>query len=175
MAKTPSVMIQALKDAVQMELEGQQFYRQSAQAAKTPGVRQIFEYLAEQETYHIDKIQEIYRALEKDPQWSEALAHFAQPHERRNVFAEVLTNEAMGKGTADELDALRIGMEMEEKSVAYYNKLAREATGPLERRFFLSLVNEEREHFLTLLDFHNFIADPADWFFISEMAHVDGA
>ena len=175
MAPSSSLMIKALKDAVQMEIDGQKFYQQSAQAAKTPGTREIFDYLAVQEKYHIQKIQEIYQALEKDPQWSEALASFAPPHHQPNVFAELLKKGAMGQGDAGDLQALQTGMQLEEKSIAYYNKLAREAADPLERRFFLSLVNEERGHYLALLDFHNYLADPADWFYISQMGHVDGA
>ncbi|MBW1952233.1 MAG: hypothetical protein JRI66_03995 [Deltaproteobacteria bacterium] len=53
-------MIDALKDAVQMEIDGQKFYQQAAKQAKTPGTREIFEYLAKSEEYHIQKIREIY-------------------------------------------------------------------------------------------------------------------
>ncbi|MBW1985832.1 MAG: ferritin family protein [Deltaproteobacteria bacterium] len=175
MAQDISCMIDALKDAVQMEIDGQKFYQQAAKQAKTPGTREIFEYLAKSEEYHIQKIREIYQALEKDPKWSETMCTFEQPHHDPNVFGKALAKETMGQGNADDLKALKLGMDMEEQSVAYYNKLAREAATPMERRFFLSLVNEERGHYLALLDYHNYLADPADWFFVSEMAHVDGA
>ena len=45
--KVQEYMLQALKDAVQMEVEGRQFYLDAAKKVKSAGVRQIMEYLAE--------------------------------------------------------------------------------------------------------------------------------
>ena len=80
--KVHEYMLQALKDAVQMELEGRQFYLEAAKKVENAGVRQIFEYLAESEKYHIDKFNEIYRSLEKDPTWTAPLAAFNPPQAR---------------------------------------------------------------------------------------------
>ncbi len=65
--KVQEYMLKALKDAVQMEVEGRQFYLEAAKKVKSAGVREIMEYLAESEKYHIEKFNEIYRSFEKDP------------------------------------------------------------------------------------------------------------
>src|SRR5512139_2575089 len=78
--KVQEYMLQALKDAVQMEVEGRQFYLEAAEKAKSAGVREIMEYLAESEKYHIEKFNEVYRSLETDPAWTEPMAAFKPPH-----------------------------------------------------------------------------------------------
>jgi rubrerythrin len=63
---------------------------------------------------------------------------------------------------------------MEECSIDYYTKLAKEVVNPLARRFFMSVAHEERAHYLTLMDMHNYLSDPGDWFYVKQMGHVDG-
>ena len=173
--KLPEYMLKALKDAVQMELEGRQFYQEAAKKVKNPGVRQIFEYLAESEKYHIEKFNEIYRGLEKDPQWTASLAAFNPPKHEPYVCVLAMTQADQGTGGQDDLQALRTGIKMEECSIDYYTKLARETNIPLARRFFMSVAHEERDHYLTLMDMHNYLTMPEDWFYVTQMGHVDGA
>jgi rubrerythrin len=174
MTKIHEYLIQALKDAVQMEIEGRQFYLEAAKKVHSAGVRGILEYLAEAEVYHIDKINEIYQSLQKDPSWTEPMAAFAPPRHEPFVCVLAMAKENQGTGGKDDLEVLRTAIKMEECSIEYYTKLAREATNPLARRFFMSIAHEERGHLLALMDMHNYLSDPADWFYIQEMGHVDG-
>jgi len=175
MAKVQEYLLQALKDAIQMEVEGRQFYQEAARKVKGDGVRQIMEYLAESEKYHIDKFQEIYENLEKDSAWTEGMAAFAPPRHEPFVCVLAMNKEDQEAGGKDDLEALRTGLKMEQCSIDYYTRLAKEATHPLARRFLMSVAHEERGHYLTLLDMHNYLTDPADWFYVTQMGHVDGA
>ncbi len=175
MTNDSCLVVQAMKDAVKMEEDGLEFYQQAAQGAKSAGTRDIFEYLAASEKYHIRKIREIYERLEKDPTWNEGMCSWVQPHQQPNVFTEAMAKATAGKGDEGDLKALEVGISMEEKSIAFYQKLAQAAGDPLERRLFLSLVNEERGHYNNLVDYRNFLIDPADWYYVKEMGHVDGA
>jgi rubrerythrin len=65
MANIQEYMLKALKDAVQMELEGRQFYLEAAKKVKSEGVREVLEYLAESEKYHIEKFNQIYQGQGK--------------------------------------------------------------------------------------------------------------
>ncbi len=172
--KVQEYLLQALKDAVQMELEGRQFYLEAAKAVKSTGVRQILEYLAESEKYHIDKLNEIYRNLQKDPAWTESMAAFAPPRHEPYVCVTAMAKEDQGTGGKDDLQALKTGLKMEECSIEYYTKLAKESVNPLARRFFMSIAHEERGHYLALMDMHNYLTLPEDWFYVTEKGHVDG-
>jgi rubrerythrin len=173
--KVQEYMLQALKDAVQMELEGRQFYLEAAKKVESAGVRDILEYLAESETYHIEKFNQIYRSLEKDPAWTEPLAAFTPPKHEPYVCVLAMSKENQASGGKDDLQALRTGINMENCSIDYYTKLARETNNPLARRFFMSIAHEERGHYLMLLDMHNYLSLPEDWFYVKQMSHVDGA
>jgi rubrerythrin len=173
--KVQEYMLQALKDAVRMELEGRQFYLEAAKKVKDPGVRQIFAYLAESEKYHIEKFNEIYRSLEKDPAWTESMAAFSPPRHEPFVCVMAMTQANQGTGGQDDLQALRSALKMEECGIDYYTKLARDTNNPLARRFFMSVAHEERGHYLTLMDMHNYLTLPEDWFYVKQMSHVDGA
>ena len=173
--KVHEYMLQALKDAVQMELEGRQFYLEAAKKAESPGVRQIFDYLAESEKYHIDKFKEIYQGLEKDPNWTAPLAAFNPPKHEPYICVMAMTQADQGTGGQDDLQALRSALKMEECGIDYYTKLARETKIPLARRFFMSVAHEERAHYLTLMDMHNYLTLPEDWFYVTQMSNVDGA
>jgi rubrerythrin len=174
MTKVQEYMLQALKEAMQMEVDGRQFYLEAAKKVKSDGVRQILEYLAEAEIYHIKRFQEIYRSLQTDPSWSEQLAEFKPPRMEPYACVMAMAGEEQGSGGQDDLEALKTGLKMEQCSIDYYTKLAKETDIPLARRFFMSLAHEERGHYLMLLDMHNYLTDPADWFYITQKSMVDG-
>jgi rubrerythrin len=103
------------------------------------------------------------------------MCEFSPPAEDSKIFSAALAKGNMGTGDANDLKALEIGMKMETKSIEFYQKLAKQAQDPMERRFLMSLVNEERGHYNFLADYRNYLVDPADWYYIKEMGHVDGA
>ncbi len=173
--KVQEYMLQALKDALQMEVEGREFYLQAAKKVKSEGVREILEYLAESEKYHMEKFNEIYQSLQKDPQWTESMAAFNPPRHEPYVCVLAMTKDRQETGGKDDLEALRTALKMEECGIDYYTKLARETNIPLARRFFMSVAHEERGHYLTLMDMHNYLTLPEDWFYVTEKGHVDGA
>lgn len=175
MTKVQEYMLNALKEALQMEVDGRQFYLEAAKNAKNEGVRQILEYLAESEVYHIKKFKEIYESLQKDSTWTEELAAFKPPHIEPYACVRAMGQVEMGGVEQKELEPLKTGLKMEQCSIDYYTKLAKETNIPLARRFFMSLAHEERGHYLMLLDMHNYLTDPADWFYVTEMSMVDGA
>ena len=175
MTTVKEYLLNALKEAVQMEVDGRQFYLEAAKKVKDEGVRQILNYLAEQEQYHIQKFTELYKSLKEDPKWTEALAEFKQPHYEPYVCVLALAQADQAAGGKDDLEALKTGLKMEQCAIDYYTRLARETNIPLARRFFMSLAHEERSHYLALLDLHNYLTDPGDWFYVTQMSHVDGA
>ncbi len=175
MTKVQEYMLKALKEALQMEVDGRQFYLEAAKKTKNEGVREILEYLAESEVYHIKKFQEIYQSLQEDPNWTEELAEFKPPQIEPYACVMAMSQAEQGKATKKELEPLVTGLKMEQCSIDYYTKLAKETNVPLARRFFMSLAHEERGHYLMLLDMHNYLTDPADWFYVTEMSMVDGA
>jgi rubrerythrin len=163
----------ALKRAIEMEQEGKRFYLESASSVKSGLARRIFEELAKEEDYHIIMIKKIYKQITEDKKpLTEWITSTGGPGDLEKVFQESLKEEA--KASADDLSALRFGLEREEKSISYYEALAREAESNFEKRFYLTLSYEERGHHLRIMDAMEFLTDPASWYYIKEGDMVDG-
>ena len=115
---------------MQMELEGRQFYLEAAKKVQNAGVRQILEYLAESEKYHIEKFNEIYRDLEKDPAWTESMAAFNPPQHEPYICVWPWPRRARKPAARTISRPCAPAFKMEDCSIDYYTKLARESQEP---------------------------------------------
>ena len=77
-------------------------------------------------------------------------------------------------GTSSELDAVKVAIDKEKKSYDFYENQASKAIYDTERSFYEALAREEREHELTLLDYYDYLSDPAGWFVKTEHPSLDG-
>jgi rubrerythrin len=162
----------ALRQAIQMEQEGKQFYLASAKQADNILAGKVFEELAEEEEQHILAIKRIYAALETSKSLTEWVTSTGVPGNLDKVFNDSLLANA--KASESDMAALRFALDLEEKSVEYYEALVRETQNPFERRFFMTLSFEERGHYLRVLDSIEYLTDPAGWHYIRERDMVDG-
>ncbi|MDD4985399.1 MAG: hypothetical protein PHQ43_06370, partial [Dehalococcoidales bacterium] len=93
----------------------------------------------------------------------------------RTVFADAIGKTGAGvDATATELDAVKTAMGMENKTGDYYKVQGQAATHDAERDFYQTLVGEERAHYLVLLDYYEYLSDPAGWFVRKEHPSLDG-
>ena len=75
---------------------------------------------------------------------------------------------------ATELDAVQTAMNMENKTYDFYKSQGKNATGDAERDFYNTLAAEEKGHHLVLLDYYEYLKDPAGWFVKTEHPSLDG-
>jgi len=78
------------------------------------------------------------------------------------------------KAAPAELDAITIAMDMENKTYDFYKSRGEEAVYDVEKRFYEALAAEERGHYLALVDYREYIIDPAGWFTKIEHHSLDG-
>jgi|WetSurMetagenome_2_1015567.scaffolds.fasta_scaffold527563_2 rubrerythrin len=162
----------ALKQAIEMEEEGKKFYLESEALVKSSLAKRIFKELALQEDNHIVMIKKIYAEMSADESLKAWITSAHEPGNLEKIFKESLIDKA--KASKDDLNALRFGLEREEKSIAYYETLANGAESYFEKRFFLALSYEERGHYLRLMDAVEYLTDPAGWLYMTERDMVDG-
>ena len=62
---------------------------------------------------------------------------------------------------------------LEALKIAIYKDQARSATYDAEKDFYELLAAEEQEHHLVLLDYYEYISDPAGWFVMKEHPSLD--
>ncbi len=167
--------LEALELAVQMEVEGQEFYRKASQRSSNRLAKELFQQLASEEDLHRRKFVEIYEALEKGQNWPSVTPPSEKGKRLKSLFAEA--SRALGSEfqiAQSELDAIKIAMDMEEKSYNLYRSRSQQSSLPVERRFYEALAAEERGHHLALVDSYEYLSDPAGWFIKREHLSVDG-
>jgi rubrerythrin len=78
------------------------------------------------------------------------------------------------KATPGEIDTVTQTMDMENKTYDFYNKQAGRSTYDVEGGFYKALAAEERNHYLALVDYREYLLDPAGWFANKEHPSLGG-
>lgn len=167
---------QALKTALQLEIEGKEFYQKSGEGMGNPLARKLFQHLAEQEDVHYKVIREIYETVTSRQEWPQKDTVFEHEKSLKSVFREAI--EGLGKDAKpapSELEAVKTAMKMEDQSYSFYRSRGEEATSPTEKAFYQALTAEERTHYLTLVDSYEYLSDPQGYFTKTEHWGLDGA
>ena len=167
--------LEALQIAIQMEIDGKEYYLKASQESSNELGRKLLGSLATEEDTHRQKFEEIYSAIRSKMAWPMTDFQPDGGKRLRTIFAR--TTEEMGsniKAPTTELDAIQTAMAMENKTYDFYSSQKRNATYDAERDFYETLAAEEREHHLILLDYYEYLKDPAGWFVRKEHPSLDG-
>jgi len=167
----------ALRNALKMEAEGKEYYQQAARQSASAAGRKLFETLAVDETEHARHFQIIYQRVMDNQGWpADIITGTGAKHDPGTFFADCLADLKAGKEVAaTELQAVDTAMQMENESYELYSSLADDAGSSLERSFFEKIMAEEREHYLLLNDYREYLKDPSGWFAQKEHHSLDGA
>ena len=167
--------LEALQFAIRMEIDGKEYYLTISEETSTAAGKSLLQSLAAAEDFHRQKFVEIYEVLRGRQSWPVIILQSPSAGELRTVFsraAEELSSNV--KPLATELVAIEKAMEMENRSYDYYKSQETEAEHDVERDFYKNLAAEERVHQLALLDYYEYLKDPAGWFVRTEHPSLDG-
>jgi rubrerythrin len=78
------------------------------------------------------------------------------------------------KATSTELDSIAKAMEMENKTREFYNSQDQKAAYDAEKKLYSALAAEEEGHYLALVDYREYLIDPAGYFRKAEHHSLDG-
>jgi len=167
--------LEALQIAIQMEIDGKQYYLKASQESGNELGKKLLQALAAEEDIHRQKFEQIYNAIRNKKAWPVTDFQPDGGKRLRTIFARA--TEEMGtdiKALATELDAIQTAMDMENKTYDFYKSQGESAAYDAERDFYQTLTGEEREHHLVLLDYYEYLKDPAGWFVKKEHPSLDG-
>jgi rubrerythrin len=175
MPSEQEVTLSALQTALQMEIDGKEFYLKASKASRNTLGKDLLKKLAAEEDVHRQVFQDIYDKIKNKKVWPDIKYRGDGGQAIRTVFAEALEN--MDKNTKSieaELDAIRTGMDMENKTLDFYNKRSKQASYTAEKQLYEAIAMQESEHYRVLMDYYDFLQDPAQWFVKKEHTSVDG-
>jgi rubrerythrin len=166
--------LEALKIAIQMEIDGKEFYLKASRESTNELGKKLLESLAGEEDVHRQKFTEIYNALRDKNTWPAVDFQPNGGRRLRTIFARA--TEEMGsseKAPATELEAVKTAMDMENKSYDFYINQSKNTTSAVARDFYETVSAEEREHHIILQDYYEYLQDPAAWFVKKEHPSLD--
>jgi rubrerythrin len=167
--------LKALEIAMKLEEDGKRFYTDASEKATSSFARDMFVSLAKDEDVHLEKVKEIYDKLREERAWPKVVTSIGDVVKTKAVFpGDTKDLNMTEEDISESVKVLKMGMEMEEKSITFYNELTEKATDPFEGRFFFALAHEERGHYLSLWDYREYLEDPAGWFGMKEGFRLDG-
>lgn len=165
----------ALQRAIRMEIDGKKFYHKASQESSNELGKKLLKSLAAEEDLHRQKFEEIYNAIQSKKAWPEIDFHLDRGRELKTVFTSAIKKIGSDiRAPATELDAIQTAMDMENKTYDFYKTQVQDAVYDAEREFYEALAAQERVHHQVLLDYYEYLKNPAAWFVSKEHPSLDG-
>jgi len=155
-----------LEFALQMEKDGENFYRRLAEQSNNKGVKAIFTLLADEEVKH-------YNYLKALPQDKPEYKQTTILSDVKNVFAQMKEANDVFNPEAAQIKLYRKAQDIEKKSEDFYQDNAQKTQKPREKELFLQLAEEEKRHYFLLDNLIEFVSRPQTWLETSEFYHLD--
>lgn len=165
----------ALQTAIQMEIDGKEYYLKAGKASRNELGKKLLEKLAAEEDIHRQVFEKIYKDISAEKGWPEKAFKGDGGRGLRTIFSKAL--EAMDKDVKSiptEMEAIQTAMGMENKTYDFYKSRSGKAAYEAEKQFYEALAMQEEEHHRVLLDYYEFLKDPAAWFVQKEHPSLDG-
>jgi rubrerythrin len=156
--------------AMQMENDGENYYRVLAKECTVPGLARIFMMLADEEVKHYNMIERLSRK-EKNLQLVEA----SILENVKNVFVMMqVAKEDLHIDTTKAASEYRKACAIEEMSQEFYLEKAGLVEDGYERQMFLRLAKEEENHLRIMENVVEFVSrpEPGNWLENAEWHHL---
>ena len=155
MSQANDEILEILKKAYQIEVDGYTFYSMTADRASKPAVQELFDKLARDEVQHKAYLQSVIGSYQE-----KGLAAFNVKHrdpDLRAFTASIFTEEfkKQAQGADFELGALSIGMTLETNAIKYFSGAAENTAEKEVREFYEFLADWERQHLEALQALYN--------------------
>jgi rubrerythrin len=169
-------LIETVKFAIQMELDGKKFYIAAGKQSENGLGKELYAWLATQEDFHRTKFEGIYQSITQKKGLPLEHITLNKTSGIGNIFRKAIkvTGKTL-KAQKNELAGVEKAIEMEIKSRDYYKKQAAGSKSDIVRKFLMAVSAEEQGHYLALIDYREYMSDPVDWFTRTEHHLLDGA
>lgn len=153
--------------ALRLEKDGYDFYCEASKKVVNPMGKQMLEWLAREETEHIRKLTRALHSLKSEGKLACSEEDLAGHDTVRfkTFFSQAREKvKSMVPAEADDLQALEMAMEMENKGYAFYRDSLKDVRDPDGRALLESLAHDESEHYDALQNTYTYLKTPDLWF-----------
>lgn len=157
--------------AMQMEKDGENYYRLLAKESTVPGLARIFLMLADEEVKHYNVIERLSRKESNPPLVAARILENV-----KNVFVTMqVAKEDLRIDTTKAASEYRKACAIEEMSQKFYLEKAGLVEDGYERQIFLRLAKEEGNHLRIMENIVEFVSrpEPGNWLENAEWHHLN--
>ena len=140
-------ILEVLRKAYQVEVDGYTFYSMTAERATKPAVQELFAKLAEDEIQHQAFLRSVGRDL--DAKGVQAFALNLRSPELRAINQAMFTAKFREQAASAEFEmgVLSVGMTLETNAFTYFSGVAAGAREEEVKKFYQFLADWEKQHF----------------------------
>ncbi len=152
--------------AMQMEKDGEDYYRQLAQKVANKGLNTILTMLADEEVKH-------YNAIEKLRACKSEMSETTILTDAQNIFLQLKDSGEECDVEISQIDLYKKAQDIEEKSRNFYLEKANEVGQDYQKELFLRLAEEEKKHYFLLDNIIEFVSRPEHELENAEFYHLE--
>lgn len=153
--------------AMQMEKDGESYYRELAEKVDNPGLKRIFIMLANAEVIHYNTFLKMKRNEEVQMADTPILSDV------KNIFIKMRENNEITGINTSHIELYRKAQEIEKRSRDFYEEKANEVKVPSQKEIFLKIAEEEKKHFFILENIIVFVSRAQNWLENAEWYRFD--
>ena len=157
----------ALDLAMEMEKDGEKYYRHLADKTANTGLKNILGMLAGDEAKHFQVLQKLKNSARAEllstPILSKSKSIFQLLREKKN-WTDLPTSQ---------IDLYKKAREIETRSFKFYMDKAKENSDPATKKMFFLIAEEEKRHEFLLDHILKFVSRPQTWLENAEFNHLD--
>ena len=152
---------------LQMEQDGEKFYRDMADKCQLPGLKNILNMMANDEVEH----QNYFKNLKLNNAITYQKTTILK--DSKNVFQEMRDEKKELNLEGTNIDLLKEAREVEIKAEAFYREKAAEFEDEQSKSLLIAIADEEKRHAELLLNLIEFVSKPTNWIENAEFNHIE--
>ena len=160
-----------IEEAIKLEINGQAFFKKAAEITHNELGRKMFHRLAEEEVKHLDAFSRLFSSVIKSEDWKKQVKK--EELKGTSAVIEELARRMKRAEGQNEVEALRIGMELEQKAIDFFSQSAATMSDQAAKEIFEKIADEERFHYDLLQAQHDSVTGSGFWLDSSEF-QMDG-
>jgi len=153
--------------AMQMEKDGEAYYRQLAGKCHIKGLKRILNMLADDEVGHYNTFEKLKAGTDTEVTGSMVLEN------AKNIFQDIKETETEFDFAVSEIELYNKAIEIEKKSEDFYREKANEVEKPGLKDILLNIAGDEKKHRFLLENTVEFLSRPKTWIENAEFHHLD--
>jgi rubrerythrin len=140
-------ILEVLRKAYQIEVDGHTFYAMTAEKATKPAVKELFQKLAHDEVQHQAFLKGVGNRYDAEGPAAFAISKPAVDLSGLTDHVFTARFKEQAKGAAFEMGVLSVGLTLETNAMAHFNQAAGTAESAEVREFYRFLADWEKQHF----------------------------